>query len=186
MVNTSIERVKQAFKLLKESLKELEEVEYAIELLEKELDEYKKIIDKETLIPKEKFVKQRLNRLIGRMKYMVDETLAGVGIKLSVVGTIPDADKRAISNYIATYLDGHIRPSDMLFKLDDETIGIVFILKEREHLDAVVRRLDSMLLNLKAQTFSSHNVLINFKMKAFYIERTHTADDIFKEIKGIE
>ncbi len=186
MVDNSIERVKQAFRLLKESLKDLEEVEYAIELLEKELAEYKKIVDKETLIPKERFVKQRLNRLIERTKYMVDESLAGVGIKISVIGTIPEVDKRAISNYIATYVDGHIRPSDMLFKIDDETIGIVFVVREREHLDAIVGRLDSMLLNLKAQTYSSRNVLINFKIKAFHVEEGDTADKVFEEIRAIE
>ena len=88
-MNTGIEKIKQAFRLLKESLKELDEVEYLVELLGKELEEYRELIDKESFIPKAKFVKQRICRMIERSKYTSEEILGCVGVKLSLIGDIP-------------------------------------------------------------------------------------------------
>jgi len=178
--------IKQAFKLLQESLRKLEEVEYAIKLLEEEIEEYRALVDKESYIPKEKFIKQRVRRLIERMKYAVDELLMGVGIKISLVGNIPDSDRHSIVNYIATYIDRHIRPSDTLFMLDDDKVGIIFTVKEREHFEIIVRRLESMLLNLKAQTYSSRNVLLNYKITHFEIEPTMNVEGVFSKLKTFE
>ena len=181
--NSGIEKIKEAFKLLKESLKELDEVEYLLELLERELTDYRNLIDKETLIPKTRFIKQRICRLIERMKYASEESLACVGIKISLNTELPDLDRRSIVNYIATYIDGHIRPYDMLFILDELALGIVFPLKSRADLDAIMKRLETMLLNLKAKTYSSRNVLINFRIKSFFIEKDHTAEEIFEKLR---
>jgi|OM-RGC.v1.017668550 hypothetical protein len=182
--NLKIEKVKQALHLVKESLKELEEVEYVVELLGKELEEYKSLVDKESFIPKAKFVKQRIGRLIERMKYVSDESLACVVIRLSLFGDIPPTEKKSIIDYIATYIDGHIRPSDMLFKVDDSTIGIIFPLKNRADLQVILKRLDTMLLNLKAKTYSNRNILLNYKIESFFIEKDCTANSVIERCKG--
>jgi hypothetical protein len=184
--NSGIAKIKQAFKLLKESLKELDEVEYLLELLEKELNDYRNLIDKESYIPKAKFIKQRICRLIERMKFISDESLACVGIKISLIGEIPDTDRRSIINYIATYVDGHIRPYDMLFMMDESLLGIIFPLKSRSDLDSIIKRLETMLLNLKAKTYSDRNVLINFKIGHFFIERDSTADQVFEKLREMK
>ena len=181
--NGGIEKIKQAFKLLKESLQELSEAEYLLELLEKELEEYRSLVDKESFIPKARLVKHRIKRLIERMKYVSEESLACIGIKIKIVGSVPDADKRSIINYIATYVDGHIRPYDMLFMVDDSSIGIIFPLKNRGDLEAILQRLESMLLNLKAKTYSTKNVLIKFKIDSFFIEKGQTADEVFERLR---
>jgi hypothetical protein len=178
--------IKQAFQLLQGSLKKLEEVEYAIKLLEEEVKEYRALIDKESYIPKEKFIKQRVRRLIERMKYAVDELLMGVGIKISIAGNIPESDRQSIVNYIATYIDRHIRPSDTLFMLEDDKVGIIFTVKEREHFETIVRRLESMLLNLKAQTYSTKNVLLNYKITSFELDPQMTVEEVFKKLKTFE
>lgn len=178
--------IKQAFQLLQESLRKLEEVEYAIKLLEEELKEYRTLVDKESYIPKEKFIKQRVRRLIERMKYAVDELLMGVGIKIFIVGNIPESDRYSIVNYIATYIDRQIRPSDTLFMLDDDKVGIIFTVKEREHFDVIVRRLESMLLNLKAQTYSTRNILLNYKINFFEIEPQMSVEEVFRRLKTFE
>jgi len=183
--NAGIEKIKQAFKFLKESLKELDEVEYLLELLEKELQDYRSLIDKESFIPKARFVKQRICRLIERMKYSTDESLACVGIKLSLAGEIPETDQRSIVNYIATYIDGHVRPYDFLFILDERLLGVVFPLKQRSDLEVILKRLESMLFNLKAKTYSARNVLITFKIDSFFIEKEQTAEDVFQRLRSM-
>jgi len=181
--NAGIEKIKEAFKLLKESLKELDEVEYLLELLEKELQDYRNLIDKESFIPKARFVKQRVCRLIERMKYTTEESLACVGIKLTLQGDIPEHERRSIMNYIATYIDGHIRPYDTLFIIDESTLGVLFPLKKKSNLEPVMRRLENMLFNLKAQTYSSRHVLINFSFNPFFIDKDNTADEVFQKLK---
>ena len=180
--NFGIEKIKNSLRLIKESLHELEGVEYVLDLLEKELEEYKSLIDKEAFIPKAKFVKERIQRLIDRMKFSGEEVLACVGIKVSVVGEIDSTDKRSIVNYIATYVDRHVRPSDLLFKIDDEIVGIIFPLKNRSDIEAVEQRLNFMLINLKAKTYSNKNVLVNYKIKHFFIEPDTSSDDVFKRL----
>ncbi len=177
-----IEKIKESLRLIRESLQQLESVEYVLELLEKELDEYKNLIDKEAFIPRARFVKERIQRLIDRMKFAGEETLACVGIKISVVGEIDHNDRHSIVNYIATYIDRHVRPSDLLFKIDEEIIGIIFPLKNRNDIEAVEQRLNFMLLNLKAKTYSSRNVLINFKLEYFFIEKDSSSDEVFKRL----
>ncbi|WP_457679525.1 hypothetical protein [Thermovibrio sp.] len=183
--NSGIEKIKEAFKLLKESLRELDEVEYLLELLEKELEEYKSLIDKESFIPKAKFVKQRIFRLIERLKFAGEEGLACVGIKFQIVGKIPEADRKSITTYVASYIDGNIRPYDMLFILDDERLGIVFPLKNKGNLEAILKRLETMLFNLKAKTYSAQNVLINFKLSSFFIEKGTNAEEVFEKLKEV-
>ena len=180
--SVGIEKIKNTLKLIKESIQELEGIEYVLELLEKELEDYKSLIDKEAFIPKARFVKERIQRLIDRMKFAGEETLACVGIKISVVGKIDSMDKQSIINYIATYVDRHVRPSDLLFKIDDEIIGIIFPLKNRNDIEAVEQRLNFMLLNLKAKTYSNRNVLINFKLNHFFIENDSSSDEVFKKL----
>ncbi len=177
-----IEKIKESLRLIRESLQQLESVEYVLELLEKELDEYRNLIDKEAFIPKARFVKERIQRLIDRMKFAGEETLACVGIRISVVGQIDPNDRHSIVNYIATYIDRHVRPSDLLFKIDEEIIGIIFPLKNRNDIEAVEQRLNFMLLNLKAKTYSSQNVLINFKLDYFFIEKDSSSDEVFKRL----
>jgi len=177
-----IEKIKESLKLIKESIQELESIEYVLELLERELEDYRSLIDKESFIPKAKFVKERIQRLIDRMKFAGEETLACVGIKISVVGEIDPNDKHSIVNYIATYIDRHVRPSDLLFKIDDEIIGIIFPLKNKNDIEAVEQRLKFMLLNLKAKTYSSRNVLINFKLSYFFIEKDSSSDEVFNKL----
>ena len=177
-----IEKIKQRLRLIKESIYELENVEYILELLEKELEEYRSLIDKETLIPKAKFVKERVQRLIERMKFSGEEALACVGIRISVVGDVDLNNRRSIVNYIASYVDRQVRPSDFLFKLEDDVIGIIFSLKNKNDVEAVEQRLNFMLLNLKAKTYSSQNVLINFKLKSFFIEKESSSDQVFKRL----
>ncbi len=178
--NFGIEKIKNSLRLIKESLHELEGVEYVLDLLEKELEEYKSLIDKEAFIPKAKFVKERIQRLIDRMKFSGEEVLACVGIKVSVVGEIDSTNKRSIVNYIATYVDRHVRPSDLLFKIDDEIVGVIFPLKNRSDIEAVEQRLNFMLINLKAKTYSNKNVLVNYKIKHFFIEPDTSSDDVFR------
>ncbi|MEO2083064.1 MAG: hypothetical protein ABGX12_03440 [Desulfurobacteriaceae bacterium] len=180
-----IEKLKLAFKLLQDSLRELEEVEYAFKLLEKELEEYRSLIDRESFIPKTKFVKQRIDRLIERMKYVSDEILSCIGIHIKVVGEIPETEKVMLSNYIATYVDKHIRPSDMLFKINNELIGIVFPIKRAENLKAIEDRLSTILLNLKTKTYSNQRILINFKIKSFIISTDMTADYVLSRLKDM-
>ena len=180
--SVGIEKIKNTLKLIKESIQELEGIEYVLELLEKELEDYKSLVDKEAFIPKARFVKERIQRLIDRMKFAGEETLACVGIKISVVGKIDSMDKQSIINYIATYVDRHVRPSDLLFKIDDEIIGIIFPLKNRNDIEAVEQRLNFMLLNLKAKTYSNRNVLINFKLNHFFIESDSSSDEVFKKL----
>jgi hypothetical protein len=183
--SAGIAKIKQAFRLLKESLRELDEVEYLLELLEKELNEYRSLIDKESYVPKAKLVKQRVHRLIERMKFISDESLACVGIDISLVGEISSGDKHSIVSYIATYVDGRIRPYDMLFMLDEFLLGIIFPLKNRNDISAIIKRLETMLLNLKAKTYSDRNVLINFKLGYFFIEGDSSAEQVFEKLKGI-
>jgi len=183
--NAGIEKIKHAFRFLKESLKELDEVEYLLELLERELNDYRSLVDKETFIPKARFVKQRICRLIDRMKFAQDESLGCIGIRITLVGEIDDNDRRQITNYIATYIDGHIRPYDTLFLLDEQTLGIVFPLKDRSNMTPIIRRLESTLLSLRAQTYSSRNILINFKIKDFFINKDHTAEEVFEKLKEL-
>ena len=177
-----IEKIKQHLKLIKESIYELENVEYILELLEKELEEYRSLIDKETLIPKAKFVKERIQRLIDRMKFAGEETLACVGIRISVVGEVDPTNRRSIVNYIATFVDRRVRPSDLLFKIEEDIVGIIFSLKNKNDIEAVEQRLKFMLLNLKAKTYSSQNVLINFKLDHFFIEKESSSDEVFKRL----
>lgn len=177
-----IDKIKQSLKLIKESIQELESIEYVLELLEKEIEDYRDLVDKESFIPKARFVKERVQRLIDRMKFAGEETLACVGIKMSVLGEIDQNDKYSITTYIATYIDRHVRPSDLLFKIDDETIGIIFPLKNRNDIEAVEQRLKFMLLNLKAKTYSSRNVLINFKLSYFFLEKDSSADEVFNKL----
>jgi len=177
-----IEKVKESLKLIKESIQELESIEYVLELLEKEIEDYRSLIDKEAFIPKAKFVKERVQRLIDRMKFAGEETLSCVGIKISVAGEIDPNDKHSIVNYIATYIDKHVRPSDLLFKIDDEIIGIIFPLKNRKDIEAVEQRLRFMLLNLKAKTYSSRNVLINFKLSYFFVDKESSSDKVFNKL----
>ena len=180
--NFGIEKIKNALKLIKESLQELEGIEYVIELLEKEVEDYRSLIDKESFIPKARFVKERVQRLIDRMKFAGEENLACVGIKITVTGQIDVSDKKSIISYIATYIDKHVRPSDLLFKVSDEIIGIIFTLKNKNDIEAVEQRLNFMLLNLKAKTYSDKNVLINYKLKHFFIETNLTSDEVFQKL----
>lgn len=180
--SVGIEKIKSTLKLIKSSLQELEGVEYVLELLERELEDYRSLVDKEALIPKARFVKERVQRLINRMKFSGEEKLACVGIKVSVMGDIDSTDKRSIINYITTYIDEHIRPSDFLFKLDDDVIGIVIPLKNHNDIEAINRRLNFMLLNLKAKTYSNQNVLINFDIRHRFIEENTTLDDLFDQL----
>ncbi|SMP06576.1 hypothetical protein SAMN06265339_0387 [Desulfurobacterium pacificum] len=182
MENTGIKKIKEVFRLFKESLHELEQVEYAIELLEKELNEYRELVDRETLLPKAKFVKQKINRLIDRIKYSPEDHLLAVGVNLSLVEPIPEREEKQIMNQIAIYLDRRIRPGDLLFKLSDASLGMVFFAGGKEQAEAIVRRLEAMLLNLKAQTYSTQKVLVNFDIRHLDVTPDMTADLIFEKL----
>jgi len=181
--NGGIDKVKQAYRLIQESLKELEEVEYALQLLEKELEEYKSLVDKESYILKSKFIKQKLARLIERTKFSGD-FLACSRIEVSVVGNVPESEKEMIINYVANFIDGHIRPGDIIFKTNDSVIGIIFPIKDKEDFKAIEERLKSVLLNLKAKAYSSQNVLINFNVDTFLIDKNSSPEEVFKKLEG--
>ena len=70
--------------------------------------------------------------------------------------------------------------------LDDDKVGIIFTVKEREHFDVIVRRLESMLLNLKAQTYSTRNILLNYKINFFEIEPQMSVEEVFRRLKTFE
>ncbi len=182
MENSGINKIKEVFKLFKESLHELEQVEYAIKLLEKELNEYRELVDRETLLPKVKLVKQKVNRLIERIKYSPEEHLLAVGVNLSLVEPVPERERREIMNHIAIYLERRIRPGDFLFKLSDSSLGMIFFAGGKEQADAILRRLEEILLNLKAQTYSSQKVLVNFNIKHIRVTPDMTADMVFEKL----
>jgi hypothetical protein len=109
--------------------------------------------------------------------------LACVVIKLSLQGEVPEAEKKSIIDYIDTYIDGHVRPSDMVFKVDDDTIGIIFALKNKGDLEVILKRLETMLLNLKAKTYSNKNILLNYKLGSFYITPQSNANNVIEKCK---
>ncbi len=180
--SVGIEKIKSTLKLIKDSLRELEGVEYVLELLERELEDYKSLVDKEALIPKARFMKERIQRLINRMRFSGEENLVCIGVKFSVIGDIDPTDKRSIINYITTYIDKHIRPSDLLFKLDDDVIGIIIPLKNQNDIETINQRLNFMLLNLKAKTYSNQNILINFDIRHRFIGKDTVLDDLFDQL----
>lgn len=182
-----IKKIREASELLRESLQNLEEAKYFIEILEKELEEYKQLVDKDSFLPKAKFVKQRISRLIERIKYLPDEfVLAGIAIKIPIIENKSFSEEHSIMNYLLAYIDGHIRPNDLLFKIDNKTVGIIFILKDKSSLDVIAKRLDSILLNLKAQTYSNRNILINYQIKSFIVGDNDSSDDVLDKMKNFK
>jgi hypothetical protein len=85
-------------------------------------------------------------------------------------------------NQIAIYLDRRIRPGDLLFKLSDASLGMIFFAGGKEQAEAIVRRLEAMLLNLKAQTYSTQKVLVNFDIRHLDVTPDMTADLIFEKL----
>jgi len=182
-ITKNLELVK---KLARESVDKLDFVEYAIELLKKEIKECNDLVDRELFIPKLKFVKERMQRLINRMKFSDEEILACVGINISVEGNIEETEKKSILGYLINYIDNHVRPGDMLFKVDDKTIGIFMLLSRKSDLEKVFNRLNLILLNLKTKTYSDKNVLINFKMDRFIVSKDTSVDQVVERFEKLE
>ncbi|WP_456455373.1 hypothetical protein [Thermovibrio sp.] len=175
-------KIKRAFKLLKDALVELEEVESFVELLEEELNEYKSLIDRESYVPKFRLVKARISRLIERIKFVEEESLGCIGIKFLIKGDVSSNDRRELLNYIISYIDSRVRPYDMVFLVDENVVGLLVPLKARKDIEAVARRLENMLFNIKAQTYSSKSILLNFKLDSFLIEKESSADEVFNRL----
>ena len=182
MENLGLEKVKAFFRNFKEILQELENVEYAIRLLERELEEYRELVDKETMLPKARLIKEKISRFIERIKYSPENYLLGIGVTLSVVEELPKGEEAQILNQLAIYLDRRIRPGDLLFKLSDSSLGMIFFVESKEQADTILKRLESILLNLKAQTYSSKKVLVNFKINKVDITPQMEAEQVFEEL----
>ncbi len=180
------EKLKELYDLLKSSLDRLSEVEYLMKLLETEVKDYESLIDKESLIPKIKFVKYKLERLINRLKYGSEEVLVCSGIKIEILGEdISTSDKKFLTNDILSYLDNRIRPTDILFRVNESSMGIIFILKSEKDEEAVINRLNQMLLHIKTKTYSDKNILINLKLKHFRITKEDSADNVIDNLGNI-
>jgi hypothetical protein len=184
-INEITENLELVKKLARESVGKLDFVEYAIELLRKEIEDCNELVDKELFVPKLKFVKERIQRLINRMKSSDEEILACVGINISVNGSIDKTEKRLILGYLINYIDNHIRPGDMLFKVDDNTIGILLLLKDKKELDRVFNRLNLTLLNLKTKTYSDKNILISFDMDKLIVSKESSIDQVIEKFEKL-
>ncbi len=179
-------KLKKTINLLRDALTELNEVEEFVELLERELNEYESLIDKDSYVPKPKLIKSRISRLIERMKFAQEEGLGCVGIKLLLKGDVSSIDKKGLFNYIVSYIDGRVRPYDMVFILDNDVIGLVIPLKIKKDLENVVKRIENMLLNIKAQTYSSKSILLNFKINSFLVDGSSSVDEVFSRLAKSE
>jgi len=172
--------------LVKESLDKLESVEYTIGLLRRELESYNELIDKELFVPKLKFVKERFQRFIKRMKFSEGEILACIGISISIEGSVEKAERNSILGYLINYLDSHIRPGDILFKVSEDTIGIFLVLKSSADLEKLFNRLNAVLFNLKTRTYSDRNVVLNFKMRKFIIPENASVNWLVERFKALK
>jgi len=180
-----IESLRKAKDLLRRTAEELERAEYYIRLMEKEIEEYRALLDKETLLPKIKLVKNKVERLIERLKFGSTDVLLCVGINLKIKGEIPESDKFSLLKYFSTYLDGRIRPTDILFMVNENTLGIIFILKDRNDVGPVINRLNQMLLHLKAKTYSDRSILVNFFLKHFEVTRGNSAEEVIENLRNL-
>jgi len=174
---------RKVWETLKNVIEELERVESSIYFLEKELREYEEIIDKNSLIPKEKFAKIRIPRLIERLKYFPDEVLVGVRISFSIADKPEDLDEREIIKDVFAYIDSHIRPSDFLFELDEKTLGILFTLKDKSHLELLLKRLENLLLEFKTKIYSSKRALVNYQVKNTVISIDDNPEVVLSKLK---
>jgi hypothetical protein len=163
----------------------LDSIEYTVRLLKEEVESYAELVDKELLIPKFKFVKERLQRLMNRMKFSRNEVLACVGIRISIIGNVDRAEVSSLLGYLIDYIDNHIRPGDTLFKIDNNTMGIILILKDKADLEKVFNRLSLTLLNFKTKTYSDKNVLLNFNMDKFVIHSEDSVDQVIEKIENL-
>ncbi len=179
-------KFKKIFSLLRDALSELNEVEEFVELLERELNEYKSLIDKDSYVPKFKLVKSRISRLIERVKFAQEEGLGCIGIKLLLKGDISSNDKKDLFDYIVSYIDSRVRPYDMVFILDSDVIGLVIPLKSKKDLGIVAKRIENMLLNIKAQTYSSKSILLNFKINSFLVDGSSSVDEVLSRLTKSE
>ncbi|WP_457568616.1 hypothetical protein [Desulfurobacterium sp.] len=136
----------EARKLFKEGVAKLEEFEEAVLILAKTLESYQNLIDISTIVPKEKFIKYRLSRLIKRMSFETSKTVLGIRIKFHL------GNYQELRDIIINYIDSHIRPTDTLFLFDDYSIGIIYILdKNVESKVKVLTRIEEILSNFEIQ-----------------------------------
>ncbi len=166
----------------KEDIGKLQEL---IEILKNELQQYSELIDIQTMLPKEKFVKYRLSRLINRAR--VGKTNL-IGIYLRIEPEVSNLEeKTSIRNYIVNYIDSNIRPNDLLFLIEDNSsIGLVCIEESPEASKAIIARLNHILEELKLKILNRKVAKIKWSIRKTNLQPEDDVNSFLRRLKGEE
>jgi len=164
----------------RESIKKLKGL---IDMLEKELKIYSELIDLPTMLPKEKFIKHRLARLINRARTGGDK-LIGIFLKIEPQA-INEDEKSSVRNYIINYIDSNIRPYDMLFLIEENSsIGLVCIEENPKASETIVKRFNEILDYLKVQVPNNKITDIKWKIRITELKPEDDVNSFLKRLKG--
>ncbi len=166
---------------------ELKKMKYEIELLEKELEEYKELCDKTNLVPMEKLVKYRIERLVSRLRYSSWDKLRGIIIRFNVP---PEGLNREeitdILNFLVNYIDSHIRPYDFLFRINKNTIGIIVVNKDGNEAQRALERIEGFLPNINFRLPNKKKLPVTQSIREVTFTKDTNVDEVFKSIKNLE
>ncbi|WP_297445787.1 hypothetical protein [Desulfurobacterium sp.] len=168
----------EARELFKEGISKLEEFEEAVLILAKTLESYQDLIDISTVVPKEKFIKYRLSRLIKRMSFERNKTVLGIRIKFHL------GNYQELRDIIINYIDSHIRPTDTLFLFDDYSIGIIYILdKNLESKVKVLTRIEEILSNFEIQLDYKVKSNIRWDLSTTELDPSDSVEEFLTRLK---
>ena len=165
----------------RESIKKLKEL---ISMLEMELKAYSELVDLPTMLPKEKFVKYRLSRLINRVR--VDGNSL-IGIFLKVEPKVEEESERdAVRNFIVNYIDNNVRPNDLLFLSENgpSSIGLVCIEESERAGEAILKRIKSIVKEISLKLPNEKVSDIRWSIRTTKLKPDDDVNSFLGRLKG--
>ncbi len=163
-----------------ESIKKLKEI---ISMLEMELKAYSELIDLSTMLPKEKFVKYRLSRLINRVR--VDGNSL-IGIFLKIEPKVEESEREAVKNFIVSYIDSNVRPNDLLFLFENGSsfIGLVCIEEDERAGEVILKRIEGIVKEISLKLPNEKVSDIKWSIRTTKLKPDDDVNSFLGRLKG--
>jgi len=163
-----------------ESIKKLKEI---ISMLEMELKAYSELIDLSTMLPKEKFVKYRLSRLINRVR--VDGNSL-IGVFLKIEPKVEESEREAVKNFIVSYIDSNVRPNDLLFLFENGSsfIGLVCIEEDERAGEVILKRIEGIVKEISLKLPNEKVSDIKWSIRTTKLKPDDDVNSFLGRLKG--
>ncbi len=174
------EKIERTLENMNACRDELEELKSLIDMLFQTLRRYQELVDLSTMLPKERFMRYRLGRIVKRISYTPEKTLVGVRIFF-------DSEVyKSVRDVLVSYVDSVIRPTDIIFLFNDDSVGIIYIIDKKpgSKLKAI-ERLEDVLSNLAVELENKTKKPLKWRLITTELREGDDVDSFLARLKAL-